>query len=755
MLFRKLLRTLWNYKAQFISMIIMITLGVGVFSGFNAEWYSIKKDTEYFFDLTNFADYRITCNVGFTNDDLNKVKVIAGVDDATLYLSMKTTVKDDTDIINLTANENMNVSGFTLIDGKEYDENNLNAIWISDQYANKNNVKIGDDITLTYSGYEITFKVLGLIKSGEYNVCVPDDTQLMPDYSSAGFAYTNPQTLKKVLNYEVYPQINIVSNLEKKDLKVSLENAIGKKILVVPKDDVSSYSSTISEINEGKTMGNVIPIIFLLIAVLTMMTTMHRLTANEKLQIGTLKALGFKDRRITFHYTSYALFIGIIGSALGIGLGYFLCWFIVNPTGAMGTYFDLPNWKIYFPWFIWIVIIGIVGLLTLIGYLSVKNILKGTAAETLKPYTPKKMKNLMIEKTKWFHKLGFSTRWNMRDIFRHKSRTLMSIFGVLGCALLLTATLGTKYSIENYVDTFYDKAMNYNYKLNLSENVSNEKALELSKTYNGDYSSLSPITIDDESYVIEVYAFEHDNVRLLDKKTKIMSVNSNGAYLCRRIADKYNLKKGDTFKVTLYGTDTEYELIVEDVIISLTEGIVVTTNYAEKIGLPYKINTIYTFEENAQTNEIITSIQSKDSIMESFDELMIIMNELIILLVLASIILGIVVLYNLGVMSYMERYRELATLKVLGFKDKKISKLLITQNMWITVFGLIIGMPLGVLVLKYLIEMLASTFELILTIDPRMFIYTIILVLLTSFMVSLMISRKNKYIDMVESLKAE
>lgn len=137
-------------------------------------------------------------------------------------------------------------------------------------------------------------------------------------------------------------------------------------------------------------MGAVLPVLFLLIAVLTMVTTMHRLTAKEKTQIGTLKALGFKNRRILRHYTSYAFMIGILGTAIGIGLGYSVAYFIMNPNGTMGTYFDMPYWRLKMPGFCIIVMAAIIVLLTFIGFLSVKQMLKGTAADALRPYTPKK-----------------------------------------------------------------------------------------------------------------------------------------------------------------------------------------------------------------------------------------------------------------------------------------------------------------------------------------------------------------------------
>lgn len=182
MLFRKTFRTIRLYLAQFISMIVMTAIGIGVFVGFNMEWYSIERNTNKFFDETGFADYRVFDEIGFSSDDLEKIKNIDGVDDATRFLSVNTTVKGTEKVLALAVSENIDVSGFVLIgDGEEYNDDSEDGIWLSKQYADKNNIKLGDTITVVYKEIEISGKVLGLIKSGEFLICLPDETQLMPD----------------------------------------------------------------------------------------------------------------------------------------------------------------------------------------------------------------------------------------------------------------------------------------------------------------------------------------------------------------------------------------------------------------------------------------------------------------------------------------------------------------------------------------------------------------------------------------------
>jgi len=745
------------YKAQFISMIIMIALGIGIFVGFNMEWVSIDVNTSSFFEKTNFADFRIISDSGFSEDDLNKVKDIDGVSDVSRFLSVNADVEGQNgDTVALTVTENENVSKPYLISGKEYDAKSENGVWLSDKYAAANGFELGDDITFKYKTIEISGKVEGLIKASEYLVCVRDSSQLMPDYNTHGFAYISPVMYEKAAKMAFYPQINILSSLSKKEMAEKIDAALDKTLLVLSKDENSSYAAQQGEAEEGKTMGSVMPVLFLLIAVLTMVTTMHRLTAKEKTQIGTLKALGFKDKRILRHYTSYAFMIGIIGSALGIGLGYFVAWFLMNPNGSMGTYLDMPEWKLGIPWFCYIILAAIIVLLTLIGFLSVKQMLHGTPADALRPYTPKKVKNLLVEKTKWFHRLSFGTRWNLRDTMRHKSRTAMSLIGIIGCTLLIVGSLGMRDTMTAFLDMYYNDATNYSSRIYVSEDATDEQIRELIKKYDGDWSASVSVQLDEKAISLDVYELTTNKVRFPSAETKdFENIADDGAYICKRLSDEFNLKKGDTVTISPYGSDDEYTLKINGIIRSVSENIVISPKYAEKLGLDVKADSIYTSTEKAdiKAESAIKSVQSKQMIIDSFDTFNEIMNMMVAVLIVAATVLGIVVLYNLGVMSYTERYREMATLKVVGFRNRKIGKLLISQNMWVTVIGVIVGIPAGIGTLSFLVTQLASEYEMRISVSVLSIAVSAVLTFAVSLLVSLMVARKNKKIDMVEALK--
>ena len=758
MLVKKMLRTAWQYKAQFISMVLMVMLGVGMFVGFNMEWASIEENMFSFFEDSKFADYRLVSEKGYSEDDLGKIAALDGVEAVSRFLSVNVDVKDTGgDSVALAVTTDPVVSSFVLISGEAYDGSSADGIWLSDRYAEENGVSVGDTVTFVYRNTEISGKVKGLIKAAEQMICVRDKTQLMPDFATHGFAYISPVMYEKALGFAYYPQINVISSLEKDDFSEKVNKALGQTTVILTKDETLSYSQAEGEVSEGKAMGSILPALFLLIGLLTMVTTMHRLTAKEKTQIGTLKALGFHDSRITRHYTSFAFFLAVLGTALGIGMGYGVAWIIMNPNGMMGTYLDLPKWKLVFPAFCAVAVALIIAALTLIGFLSVRRMLVGTAADALRPYTPKKMKPMLIERTKFFHKLSFGTRWNMRDIVRHKARTAMSLVGIVGCTILILASFGMKDTMNAFLDMYYDNGLNYSSRIFLSETATDAEKQEIIDKYKGDFGGSVSVQLDEKTVSLDIYDITHDKIRIMDENTDKIEIGDGGAYICMRLAEEFGLGVGDTFTVSPFGTSDTYKLKVAGIFRSVSENVIISDKYASELNLPYTVDSVYTDTEKSDIalSDVIKSVQSKQMIMDSFEAFLSIMDTMIYLLVGGALLLGIIVLYNLGTMSYTERYREMATLKVVGFRDKKIGRLLSGQNLALSVVGIIIGIPLGALTLSYLLKTLASEYEMKMAIGAGSYIFTVILTVGMSLLVSLMVARKNKNIDMVEALKGQ
>ena len=793
MLFRKLFRTAWSYKAQFVSMIIMMTLGIGIFLGFNMEWKTIEYDVGKFFEETKYADYRLYSDSGFTKNDLEKIASIDGVDAATRYLSVNLEIKGESKkALALDISENYTVSTFTLMSGDGYDESG-DGIWLSDKFARLNNIGIGDALTLEFQGLDIESRVVGLIKAGEHMICLADSNQVMPDFNTFGYAYISPAKLgaiirEKALNAvkdelqkagvpaemineqaktmltdemlteatdRAFPQINLLSGLEKSELEEAVREKLGKTLMVVSKDDHAVYKEAMGEATEGKAMGSILPVLFLAIAILTMVTTMHRIATQEKTQIGVLKALGFKNRTILVHYSFYGLFIGIVGSALGAVLGYFVCKLVMSENGMMGTYFDMPDWSAATPAFCWPIIAGTVLLLALISFLSVRAQLRGTAADALRPYTPKKMKKSVLEKLPFFGKMSFATKWNLRDLMRHKSRFAMTLVGIIGCMILLVGGLGMRDTMAGFLDLLDNGVSHYATKVNIVENTEREKVDRLIADLDADWESYSGISIDGYTATLDIVHNENGRFSVIDEDNKDIELRDDGVYLCLRLADR--AKIGEYIEFSPYGGEETYRVKVVGYNRSImTESVTMTDKYADELGIKYSVSAVYTNKDSSEipSSELISGKQDKRQLMDSFGSFVQIMDSMVLILVVAAVILGIVVLYNLGVMSYVERSRELATLKVLGFRSKKIGQLLISQNVWLTVIGVILGLPCGLGTLCWMLTALAGEYEMKLMLGPLTYSVSILLTFGVSLLVGWMVARKNKKIDMVEALKS-
>ena len=241
MLGRKLRRTAGVYKVQFISMILLIMLGMGVFVGFNAEWVTIEQDTNEFFEQSGFADYRIIDEDGFTAEDMNNLIGIEGISGAGRFLSINTEVEGTSNQLALTISESASTSGFVLMEGDEYDRDDAEGFWLVDKYAELNGINIGDELTVTFEDMEFTGTVRGLIESAEYLICVRDESQLMPDLKTFGYVFGTPAMMRKVIEdevreeepdldddemsiavkavyEEVFPQVNISSDMTKEEI---------------------------------------------------------------------------------------------------------------------------------------------------------------------------------------------------------------------------------------------------------------------------------------------------------------------------------------------------------------------------------------------------------------------------------------------------------------------------------------------------------------------------------------------------------
>lgn len=318
---KKILRDIKQNKMQFFNIFIMVFLGVFVFAGIHAYMDGMKISGDKYYEENNLQDIWIT-GENFSKDDLNKVKNLKNIKEAEIVLSIRTELENYKDVT-LETNfiETNNISKMYVVEGEEFSKDEK-GIWFDSYLAQNLNLKVGDEITLSYKDYKITEKILGLINTPDHVYSIKDDTAIFPTHKDFGFVYLSINELPNfnIEDYYVYNQILVdvddTSKLEK--TKSDIENNIKSAIAVTDRNASMSYEGYNSEIEEGSTYSGVFTFLFLFIAILSVITTMNRFVKKQRTQIGTLKALGFKRGKIIRHYVGYGFYISLLASIIGI-----------------------------------------------------------------------------------------------------------------------------------------------------------------------------------------------------------------------------------------------------------------------------------------------------------------------------------------------------------------------------------------------------------------------------------------------------
>lgn len=757
MLKKKMFRDIKNNLSQFITIFLMVAIGVMAYFGIEAYMSGMQETADKFYTENNLQDLNVV-GINFTESDLKKIKSIDNVKDAERKLSITGSSNNDKTLL-LNFIEENNISKFYVKDGEKFDKNK-SGVWLDEFYAKENNISVGDKILIKYDSFSKEEVVLGLINVPDHIYDTKDSSELYPNRKEFGFAYLSINELSK--EYQVYNYVMVdVDNKDnvlsvKENIEKNVESALG----VIKIEDTASYKTYQGEVDEGKTYIGVFSGLFLFIAMLSVITTMNRVIKNERIEIGTLKALGFSNSKVLFHYIGYGFWISLFAAIAGLLLGYF---FIGNVFISLEmSFFEVPNGHpvVKFPGFI--LALFVVLLVSFITYLSSKSILKENPAESLRKKMPKVKKNSLNLTTKGFLKnLSFSSKWNIRDMLRNKMRTIMGVVGVASSCMLIVCALGMLNSMNYFIDLQFEKIYNFDYKLNLMENLSDEELESIESIYGNESSKSYGIEIKNEDGKESNNLFVTDSsdyIRFVDNKDNFIKLdNDEGVYITYKLAKNENKKIGDTITWHIYVSDTYYT----SKIVGLNkdpqnQNISATRKYLESLGIKYTPDSIYTNKDLKDVSNIknVTVIQDKDALKESMDSMLSMMKTMLTLIIGIAAVLGIIIIYNLGILSFTEKEYQFATLKVLGFSDKKIKSIFIKQNNWIAIMSIIIGLPLGYYLTDWLFKTaIEEHYDFGANIKPLTYIIALIGTFVISYLVSKFLARKVNKIDMVSSLK--
>lgn len=755
-----MLRDFKDHKAQFLSIFLMALIGVFAFTGISGEAVGLVDVSSSYYENTNLADGWIY-GEEISDDVFSEIKSMDEIKDTQREMVVDTVANysSDPEITLHIVEGNQNISKFYLFKGKDFDPNDEEGIWIDKRFADGRNLDIGDKITLRFDGKEVSKTVRGIMYSPEYVYYIQEGS-LLPDFSQVGFAYMPSKGADFDIEYNTIA-LDGYDELDEKDFKSALEEKLGQKAYVqyVDRDNNVGIKTLQDEISQHQMFSGIFPAIFVLVSLLTLVTTMSRVISAQRMQIGTLKAMGYSNNSIILHYLSYGFVLSLTGSVLGLVIGPLTIPYLFYPT--MSSTYSLPSWGPSWDISFFAVAALMVVSSVLISYISVKGISDENPAETIRPKAPKLVSSGLIERTKIWKRFSFNERWNYRDAKRNKTRAIMSVFGVFACALLVMSAFGMVDSINDVEDWQYNQIYNFNSKLILEENITDsqldhildetggegirEEAIELK--YKGIKKTGTLTVMNDSEYY-----------KVTDANRNYIHLDPDGIAISDKMAEVLGLKVGDKVRWHVAGNpkwiDSE---ITETYSIPFGQGLIMSPEVFDEIGgddYNYSTNVVLTQKDVKGNYAGVSSITTSEDIRKGWNTMTEALDLMVSVLTTFAIVLAVVVLYNLGLLSFTEIQRELATLKVLGFNSKSLRRLLLTQNLWFSTIGFILAIPGAYILMGIMMGSTGDEYCFPINIYLWNFVVSFLITFGLSVLVNLAFSRKIKKVNMVESLKS-
>lgn len=534
--------------------------------------------------------------------------------------------------------------------------------------------------------------------------------------------------------------------------------------------------------NSIESISKIFPVFFFSLAALICLTTMTRMVDEQRINIGTMKALGYGTGAIMLKYILYSLLASVLGSALGNLIGLTVFPSVIYNAYASMTY-TLPKVTLVFSVKL-IILSTLIAVLTttLASVYSCYKELKEVPSILMRPKAPKEGKRILLERISFlWNRLNFTQKVTCRNIFRYKKRFFMTVIGIAGCSALLLTGFGIKDSISSIVDNQYGQIIKYNLTLNYGKDVYNNSKNKEEKIIDNDDRINNYLNIKNKSYKVVNNSIEKDaniivpeNINEINKfinlKNRVSNekytLNNDGILITEKLAKLLKVKVGDS--IILKNEDNkEFKVNVSGVVENYVGHYIYMSPklYKSTFNETVSFNEVLVNTKNGISQEKlgkdmmnldnINSATFNTSAKSSFSDMITNLNSVVILIIVSAGALAFIVLYNLTNVNISERIREIATIKVLGFYDNEVSSYVFRENIILTIIGTILGLILGVFLHRFI--MTTAELEFVMfgrEIKSISFILSGLLTFIFATLVNLCMYFKLKKVKMVESLKS-
>lgn len=763
---KKLYRDMRRAGMQFLSIILLCALGTFAFAALDGMARMTRTTIDTYFEDNNLADFWVTLPSGVDRTALDKIRDVEGVTEVTARAAtdLETTLKGvDGDVtVNVTAYDGeMSINAPLVREGNALDPSDMRGCLVQERFAKAQGLSVGDPLTLKLDGKEVTFIIRGIAVSPEY---VNLSRGVAADPGEYGFILINARALPQLPLTQAV--VTIADGTDVDAAQSAMETALPDALVL----SRTAHSSTARCDNDAQMFENltyVFPILCYAVAALIVMTTLSRMIDNQRLQMGTLKALGFSNRQIRNHYLSYAAAPSLVGALLGTLVGHYTLPYVL--WDALMGQSELP-YRLEPPVSLpaWGMVILTMLMSVAICYITYRKSARESTAQLLRPKPPKAGKRILFERiTPLWSRLTFNAKMIVRNLMRNKMRTFMSFVGLLCCTMLIITSLGLQDSVTSLANRYYTGTLRYDVRANLTGETgtpeSYERRLNAEKVECLMERSVS-LKADAGARTTMLTVLNDDQtMQHLGENETFVPLKTGFAAVTYKLCQTLDIHVGDTIRLYLPGDDEAVTMTVGQIVHNNTvQGVYMnrTTWEAQRKGdyMPTAIQLLGPGEgclaALADMDEVDTLDYPVVQIADMLDMLDA-LSSVFSMITIIALALAFVICYNMGLMNFVERLREYATLKVLGYHQKEIRSLIINENLLISVLGVLAGIVPGYFltdVVMHSCEPEGAFYPGVPTVQS--IIIACVVTFFFSIFIQLLLTRKVRSIDMVEALKS-
>lgn len=713
---KRLLRVLRRSKTQYIAITMVIVIGLMSYVALSMAMNNLDVTVAHYYDLTHFADGYVDFT-RVSESSIDRIGETGGIEsiEGRVVGEVRLDIEDENVRVKMISEPQPGGINQLYFESGVRELESDRDIFVIDQFAKARGYEAGDTLDLIIGGKRYTMTIRNIVDSPEFIYLIESEQTLLPDAKKYGVIYVTESFAQSALDMgSLYNQalFTVSDGVDESQVIDRIDETfdnLGITRLTERKNQLSNRMLH-EEIEGGRKTIVVVPILFLGVAATIMVFMINRLVKNDRTMIGILKAMGYTNRNIMSHYAKLTVLIGLVGSVVGITLGF-------QASGLMAkvyteTFFNIPMLeRVFYPWFAIYAIVLSMAFTVSAGLLGSRKILQIHPAESMRPLPPKTGKKIFLERFEGlWGRIRFDWKSVIRSAMRNKKRLL---FTMIGIAMTYSLTLIPISLVDSYQGVFISQfehfqAMDYNiaFKTFVAEEDLSE-IVKITEASHAEGKLEIPFEIEQgsRSKIVNMIGIpqETEMYHFTNNRGEAISLPDDGILITESVSNYFGYGIGDRIELSTFIPGHDDTTVVVRDIVKQTLGINLYANLeymqselAEK-GL---VNAMMLDSEADVKNiledyRIIGSVQSLQDIRDTFMEFMDFTIYSITIILLFSAILGFAIVYNSGIMTINERQLEFSSMRVMGFKKSEIFKMITRETLIIAIIGILLGIPMG------------------------------------------------------------